>query len=284
MIFPSVKTMKFVNTYNDIISVFSGETFNLQLWEKYVSLISKELVTKCTDDAKDYDFQNSVYPVVTDVLRNREKLATINHSFKVVTDNLGQSVSVLFDKEPDFDIILYLGLCNGAGWATTLDGKDVVLLGVEKIAELNWCDISSMQTLIYNETGHIWHKTYGNLYFPVNSKGEKSLLQLYQEGVAMVCEQMLCGDENFFHQNINGWLDWCCENENDIKKEFLKRINANESTQDFFGDWCSYKDHSDVGYFLGCRFVRYMMKNHSLTEVANLSCEELSNQFESYCK
>lgn len=32
MIFPSVKTMKIINTYYDIISVFSGEPFNLDLW------------------------------------------------------------------------------------------------------------------------------------------------------------------------------------------------------------------------------------------------------------
>lgn len=276
--------MKIVNTYNDIISVFSGETFNLDLWKKYASLISNELVTKCIEDAKEYDFQKSVYPVITDAFINREKLATIDHSFKAVTNNLCKSVSVLFNDEPDVDIILYLGLCNGAGWATTLDGKGAVLLGIEKIAELNWCDIPSMQTLIYHEMGHIWHKTYGNLYFTVDSSGEKSLLQLYQEGVAMVCEQTLCGDENFFHQNINGWLDWCIENENSIKKEYLKRIISNESTQDFFGDWCSYQGHSDVGYFLGCRFVRYMMKTYSLTEVANLSREDLFNKFENYCK
>lgn len=209
--------MKIVNTYNDIISFFSGETFSLDLWKIYASLISSELVTKCTDDAKEYDFQKSVYPVITDALGNREKLVTIDRSFKAVTDNLCKSVSALFNGDPNVDIVLYLGLCNGAGWATTLDGRDAVLLGIEKIAELNWCDIPSMQTLIYHEMGHIWHKTYGNLYFPVDSNGEKSLLQLYQEGVAMVCEQTLCGDENFYHQNINGWLDWCCENENSLK-------------------------------------------------------------------
>lgn len=32
MISRLVKEMKIINTYNDIISVFSGETFNLNLW------------------------------------------------------------------------------------------------------------------------------------------------------------------------------------------------------------------------------------------------------------
>lgn len=40
----------------------------------------------------------------------------------------------------DVDIILYLGLASGAGWATTLGGKRVILLGVEKIIEIDWYD------------------------------------------------------------------------------------------------------------------------------------------------
>ena len=80
------------------------------------------------------------------------------------------------------------GLCNGAGWATSLDGRDAVLLGIEKIIELNWQDESAMQALIFHEIGHIWHKTYGNLYPEARSEGEKITgSALYQEGLAMVC-------------------------------------------------------------------------------------------------
>ena len=63
-----------------------------------------------------------------------------------------------FENGVETDIILYLGLCNGAGWATSLDGRDAVLLGIEKIIELNWQDESAMQALIFHEIGHIWHK------------------------------------------------------------------------------------------------------------------------------
>ena len=38
-----------------------------------------------------------------------------------------------------------------------------------------------MQALIFHEIGHIWHKTYGNLYPEARSEGENSLAQLYQE-------------------------------------------------------------------------------------------------------
>ena len=86
------------------------------------------------------------------------------------------------------DIILYLGLCNGAGWATSLDGRTCGFARNRKnYLELNWQDESAMQALIFHE-GHIWHKTYGNLYPEARSEGENSLApKLYQEGLAMVC-------------------------------------------------------------------------------------------------
>ena len=107
-----------------------------------------------------------------------------------------------------------------------------------------------MQALIFHEIGHIWHKTYGNLYPEARSEGEKSLAQLYQEGLAMVCEHILCQDDRYYHQNQNGWLDWCKENEAEIKREYLRRVDKNISTQDFFRGLVQLKNHSDVGYYL----------------------------------
>ena len=187
-----------------------------------------------------------------------------------------------FENGVETDIILYLGLCNGAGWATSLDGRDAVLLGIEKIIELNWQDESAMQALIFHEIGHIWHKTYGNLYPEARSEGENSLAQLYQEGLAMVCEHILCQDDRYYHQNQNGWLDWCKENEAEIKREYLRRVDKNISTQDFFGDWCSYKNHSDVGYYLGCEFVKYLQRQYSLVDIASLNVNQLYNHFKEF--
>lgn len=193
--------------------------------------------------------------------------------------NLSTKIAKLFDKEIELEIILYLGLCNGAGWATTLNDKDVILLGIEKLIELDWCSKEDMQSLIFHEIGHIWHKTYGSLYFDCNSQNAKSILQLYQEGIAMVCEQILCGDSMHFHQNKNGWLSWCVQNEFAIKKEYLTRLRNSESTQDFFGDWCNYNGYSDVGYYLGSQYVMYMRKKFSMIEIANLSYNELVDEF-----
>ena len=272
--------MKTINTCDKIKSVFANG-FDIELWRKYAREISKELTSKCENDAKSYDFNKEVLPVLNLALNN-EKIDFVNKNFQSVIKTLNSNLNKLFDKEPDINIVLYLGLCNGAGWATTLDGKNTVLLGIEKIIELGWGDETNMRALILHEIGHLWHKLNGNLHIPEYTKRRKGIAQLYCEGVAMVCEHILCGDDEFYHQDKNGWLNWCYENENDIKKEYLRRLNEKESVQDFFGDWCSYNGRSDVGYFLGCRFVRFLMKANSLKEIANMKYKVLNKAFKEF--
>ncbi|MBP3330219.1 MAG: hypothetical protein J6L89_05230 [Clostridia bacterium] len=274
--------MKIINTCDKIKTTFVNG-FDIDLWRKYASEISKELPLKCENDAKEYDFEKDVLPVLKNAL-NEEKIDFVSRNFQAVVDTLNANLTKLFDKEPDINIILYLGLCNGAGWATTLDGKDTVLLGIEKITELDWGDETNMRALILHEIGHLWHKMYGNLHIPEYTKRRKGIAQLYCEGVAMVCEHILCGDNEFYHQDKDGWLSWCYENENDIKKEYLRRLDEKTSVQDFFGDWCSYNGHSDVGYFLGCRFIEHLMKSHSLKEIAKMKYMFLNKAFTEYAK
>ena len=272
--------MNIINTCDKIKSLFSGG-FDITVWRKYAGGISKELPSKCENDAKSYDFNKEVLPVLESAL-DEEKIDFVSKNFQAVIETLNNNLTKLFDTEPDINIFLYLGLCNGAGWATTLDGKNTVLLGIEKIIELDWGDEKNLRALILHEIGHLWHKMNGKLYLPDFTKRRKAIQQLYQEGVAMVCEHILCGDNDFWHQDKDGWLDWCRENEAEIKKEYLRRLDANENVQDFFGDWCSYNGYSDVGYYLGCRFVEYLMKNKSLKEIANMSYNMLNKSFAEY--
>lgn len=272
--------MKIINTCDKIKTLFSSG-FDMTVWRKYAGEISKEMPSKCENDAKEYDFNKSVLPVLEAAL-NADKIDFVNKNFQIVVDTLNANLTKLFDTEPDINIILYLGLCNGAGWATTLDGKNTVLLGVEKIIELNWGDQTNMRALILHEIGHLWHKMNGNLYLLEFTKRRKAISQLYCEGVAMVCEHILCGDNDFWHQDKDGWLDWCKKNENEIKKEYLRRLDAKESVQDFFGDWCSYNGYSNVGYYLGCCFVQYLQKTYSLKEIANMRYGKLNKYFSEF--
>ncbi|MGN0570493.1 MAG: GNAT family N-acetyltransferase [Candidatus Fimenecus sp.] len=274
--------MQIINTCDKIKSIFSNG-FDISVWREYAAEISKELPEKCETDARNYSFEKDILPVISSALQE-DKIDFVNKNFQSVIKVLNDNLSKLFHGEPDINIILCLGLCNAAGWATTLDGKDTVLLGIEKIIELNWGDETNMRGLILHEIGHIWHKLNGTLYLHTFTKRRKSLEQLWQEGIAMVCEQVLCDDSDFYHQDKNGWLEWCRENENGIKKEYLYRLDNGISTQDFFGDWCSYNGHSDVGYFLGCRFVRHLMQSYSLKQIAAMPYRKINEEFKVFAK
>ena len=123
--------MRIINTCEKIKTTFANG-FDIDLWRKYAEEISKELPSKCENDAKSYDFNKDILPVLENAL-NEEKIDFVSKNFQIVVDTLNANLSKLFDTEPDINIILYLGLCNGAGWTTTLDGKNTVLLGIEII-------------------------------------------------------------------------------------------------------------------------------------------------------
>ena len=105
--------MKIINTCDEIKTLFH-DGFDMNIWRKYAEKISKELVSKCENDAKGYDFENQILPVLNLAL-NEEKIDFISRSFQAVINTLNKNLAELFDKEPDINSILYLGLCNGAG-------------------------------------------------------------------------------------------------------------------------------------------------------------------------
>ena len=198
-------------------------------------------------------------------------------AFIKATENLSNIASEKLGENIDVSIVLYLGLCNGAGWATEVNGQKVILLGIEKIVELDWCSETALKGLIYHELGHVFHYKHRLLKDELNNCKERSLFQLYTEGFAMYVEQLLCGDSEFYHQNTNGWLDWCKNNQKRMYQLFLTKLNNNESTQDFFGDWNSIEGKSDVGYYLGCELVKHLSLQYSLKELANLNLTTIQN-------
>ena len=98
-----------------------------------------------------------------------------------------------------------------------------------------------MQALIFHEIGHIWHKTYGNLYPEARSGAKIHWLSSIKRDLPWSANIFYAKMTDTIIKNQNGWLDWCKENEAEIKREYLRRVDKNISTQDFFGDWCSYK-------------------------------------------
>lgn len=269
--------MKIIDTYSEIFNCFEEGKFNISLWEKYVDSIFPNMSNKLKEDSKDYDFEKEILPVIQNLFKSKEKALMSQSAFIKATENLSNIASEKLGEDIDITIVLYLGLCNGAGWATEINGQKIILLGIEKIVELDWCSETALKGLIYHELGHIFHYEHRFFKDELNNCKERSLFQLYTEGFAMYIEQLLCGDREFYHQNTNDWLDWCKNNQKRMYQLFLTKIKNEESTQGFFGDWNSIEGKSDVGYYLGCELVKHLSLQYSLKELANLNLTTIQN-------
>lgn len=276
--------MKIIDTYSEIKKYFSKGKFRIDTWEDYADRISPEFKEKIKRDSQSYNFQTEILPVMNHLIENQAKLDLAHSSFIKLTNNLSEKVEKQMKINLEMKIVFCLGLCNGAGWATTLDGEDAVLLGVEKIVELSWCNKNEMAGLIYHEIGHIWHKTMRKDKFEPKTQKDDALWRIYSEGVAMHVEQLIYGDMNFFHQDKNGWRGWCEQRKTRLFSEYLKRVKNGEKVDQFFGDWCKFEGVSDIGYFLGAEMIKYLSKDREINEVANLEMKDIEKAIENLTK
>lgn len=267
--------MKIINTINDIGLCFENGAFSKSGWDGYMDKAYPAAKKLVEADSASYNFERDILPVVNMVCAGKDKLNRLNESFEKITDKLEEKIAATIGTTIDADIVLYLGLCNGAGWATKVENRSVVLLGIEKIMELDWTDELSMIGLVYHELGHLWHFQNRTVRTEIKTPVDSALWQLYSEGIAMYFEQMLCGRRDFYHQDKDGWLNWCMDNRKRLFGEYLRRIDAGESVQDFFGDWCSFEGKSDVGYYLGAELIYDALKVYSRNEVLNLSIDDV---------
>ncbi|MGI5900630.1 MAG: hypothetical protein ACOX8S_12075 [Christensenellales bacterium] len=280
--------LKIINAAESIEKLFIDGNFKLELWDAYIDSILPNHRNLFLEDMKDtiasgrFNFENDYLPILNAVLMNKEKRIKAVDSFAKVTVSLDEKIVQTFGKTLDVTIILYVGLCNGAGWVVNLESKQYVLLGIEKIIELDWCDINAMYGLIYHELGHIYQMQYGIL--TREYKGTEAFLwQLFMEGIAMYFEQRLIGDDNFFHQNMNGWLEWCDTNIYNIKIDFNNDLtNMTSGNQRYFGDWVRYNGQSDVGYYLGARFVQWLNKRYTFDEMIHFDISIIRAEWDSY--
>ncbi|MDF2588546.1 MAG: hypothetical protein K0S41_2387 [Anaerocolumna sp.] len=275
--------MNIINTYNKVKKLFiDNNNFNYNQWSIYADSILPGLADLLERDSTDYNYERDILPTITNALVSKEKLYMLHQSFLTVTKHLQHRIVAVFGIDIDVDIILYLGLCNGAGWATNIHGRKSILLGIEKIVELDWFDENSMIALIYHELGHIWHESIRTTKENNITQGKKNMWQVYTEGVAMYCEQLLYDKPHYYHQDKNGWLIWCNSNKDIVISEYKKRIISNESVQEFFGDWNKFLDHSDVGYYIGTEFIYYLSKKYKLDEIATLNMDVITEEFLSF--
>ena len=277
--------IKIIDTFPQLGGLFEDNTFQLERWEQYINSIYEGCAEIFKDDMNEYleggeyTYEKDFLPIINDVWKN-PKLDILHDSFLAVTDQLDRKIRECFGVELDVEIVLYLGLCNAAGWVTTMNGKDVVMLGVEKILELNWHELDAMYGLVYHELGHIYHKQFGVLERHSDDPRRDFVWQLFTEGIAMYYEQALVGNFDFYHQDVNGWKNWCDENFWQIASDFCADLpTMTRLNQRYFGDWVNYHGYGDVGYYLGTRFVHYLLESHELSRLIHMEITEVYETF-----
>ena len=280
--------MKIIDTVKEALTAFANGRFDLEKWEKYIDAAVPGAKEPCLSDMREcvgagFSFEKNFLPVLNAVWSDRAKRAEAIDSFHAVADTLDEKITARFGRTVDVDLILYLGLCNGAGWVTPVGGRTVVLFGIEKIMELGWQGRDAMTALILHELGHVYQDEYGVLEREFDDAPDGFLWQLFTEGVAMVFEQEVMNDPDYFHQYDDNWKDWCGAHLAQICASFCADLpGMTYENQRYFGDWARYEGKGDVGYYLGARFVRFLLQNDGFDRLICYDAEQVKDGFAAF--
>lgn len=283
-----IDMIRVTDASRQIPALFSPVGFERAKWETYINAVLPGSAHMFTDEVErylesgQYTFEKDFLPILEAVPGN-PGLSVLQENFAIVTAGLDQRVKDCFGRGLDVDIVLYLGLCNGAGWVTRVGGRDAILLGVEKILELGWYDLDSLYGLIYHELGHVYHAQYGVLERESEDSGKNFVWQLFTEGIAMYFEQVLAGSPRYFHQDKGGWLSWCEEHFRQILTDFDAELSSmTQFSQRYFGDWCSYHGRGDTGYYLGAVFVRSLTEAQLFDSLLDLDIDHVYGLYQEF--
>lgn len=277
--------MKIIDTYSALLTAYEEGAFSLAKWKAYIGVALPGISPLLVSDMEEclhagYTWEKDFLPVLNAVVREDSLREQAYDSFCAVTKDLEQTICARFGKTLEIDLIFYLGLCNGAGWVTNYCGRKVILFGIEKIMELNWCGLDDMRGLIYHELGHVYQAQYGILDRQFDRDAERFLWQLFTEGIAMCFEQALVRDPDYYHQDKNGWKAWCDDHLDGIKADFDRDLNTmTQASQRYFGDWVWYNGHNDVGYYLGCRFVQDILSGYPFDEAIRFDMDKVTELY-----
>lgn len=281
--------LRFIDTYNDIkkmrYAILEENTDILSAWENYIKF-NKNIEDTCVSDSTSYDFENEIQPIIEQALTTDfRQLQEAHENYLTLAKQITSKFNNMFEIDQDINVYFYMGLCNGAGWATNIHGIETVLIGVEKIVELRWHDKVKLESLISHELCHIAHNVIriGGIDYCAPTIKLNNIWHLYTEGFAERYSQKLNID-GVYSERGTEWTSWCKEHHNEICQEYLHRVNSNKIAQDFFGDWNSYRGHSDLGYYLGCEFIRYIEQDYDLFEIAKLNISTIEELVVEYLR
>lgn len=276
--------MKVYDLSAAIGAVYEDGQFDLEKWKAGTDALMPGITPLCLEDLKEcldagLSFETDYLPVLNAVLKEEKRRALAAEAYHQTADCLEDAIVSVFGRTVEADLVLYLGLCSGAGWAVSLNGRPTVLLGIEKILELHWEGRESMKALILHELGHLYQEQYGVLRRECSEGSDRFLWQLFTEGIAMVFEQEVLGDPAFYHQGAE-WISWCVDHLSQIAQGFSDALDTMTfENQRFFGDWVCFEGQPDTGYYLGARFVRDLLSEYRFDDLIRWEIGQVRDAF-----
>lgn len=283
--------MRITDAAGELSGLYPGGVFDREAWRGYMDALLPGVAAEAEEDmrlctaAGSCTWEGDYLPVLQAAWDNVAAREEARTSFHTVTAGLPEKITAAGLRPIDVDITLYLGLCSGAGWVTKVAGRDAVLMGIEKIIELGWQDIGSMTGLILHELGHVYQAQHGVLERPALTTQQAMVWQLFTEGVAMIFEQRVMGDENYFHQDNGGWLAFMQANEARLARDFVAELpEMHGGHQRYFGDWVRWEGYPDAGYYLGARLVQFICRTHGFDDILSATVDQVEAWLAAYLR
>lgn len=285
--------IKIIDTFKDFRGNFENNLNlsidkKIELWERTYKEYP-ELFTKLKDDyiQDGYDWIKIAKTLVFNKTEeNFSKMLEAYQNILFVLDFINEKAQHVFNIDIDINIVLYSGLGNSAGWVDTYDNKTAILYGIDKIAELEWQDLKSIESLIAHELCHVVHfyiRKKENLIDNYESIYDYGIWRVYTEGFAQFYQFKLI--DSCIDSRGEEWLNVCDSNLNKLKGLYLNSLYDNKiGSKYFFGDWYEVEGISDAGYYLGQKFIEQLTKKYNLYNIAALDFKTLESELIKFLK
>ncbi|CUB10882.1 hypothetical protein BN2127_JRS1_02668 [Bacillus cereus] len=220
-------------------------------------------------------------PKTTDRLSNAinlypakiEGIRIIAESFPIII----QEITNEYRNKYSFDVNMKFHIFVGAFGSNAFVEREIIgdiFFAVEKLSP----DLKHLRVIVAHEIGHIYHNVMlqNNGMDWEKAEWTDAAVNLYREGVATyVSKQIVKGlnESVYYSYDDDGerWLQYCIENEEQIKKRFLKDYIEGwtfEKEKEWFRlSGGQYFGYNRLGYFLGTAFVEYVAQALGESEV-----------------
>jgi hypothetical protein len=242
----------------------------IEMWASVYMAQWPELLEKQIQSYSDggYDWRRVAREKVIPFWEERmPSMKRAHHNLLRVCAPVHKRAHEALDYERALSFVIYVGIGCGAGWATTYQGNAAVLCGLENIAEEGWEGAAVLRGMIGHEIGHLWH--FGQRAQVELPSGKGPWWDLYTEGLAQRCEQIIAGGESWhMAAQSKDWLSWCEQEKQWLAREFVRVVEEGGDIRVFFGSWFEVRGYKQTGYFLGCEAIRLLEARMTLGGIA----------------